>query len=70
MLVLNRRRNEAIRIGDDITVIVGRISGRRVALGIDAPEHVSVFRGEQKQDRQAESVSSPARREELLPDET
>jgi carbon storage regulator len=46
MLVLSRHRDEAIRIGDDITIIVVEIRGDKVRLGIEAPQHVAVHRGE------------------------
>lgn len=46
MLVLSRRKGEQIVIGHDVTVVVLRISGGKVALGIAAPEKVSVKRKE------------------------
>jgi carbon storage regulator len=46
MLVLSRRVSERIVIGDDITITVTRISGNRVALGIEAPENMRILRGE------------------------
>ena len=46
MLVLTREKNEAIRIGDDITVCVVEIRGNKVRLGIDAPKEVPVHREE------------------------
>ncbi|MFK7821335.1 MAG: carbon storage regulator [Planctomycetaceae bacterium] len=46
MLVLSRKKSESIVIGDDITIKVVRISGGRVRIAIDAPQHVKVSRGE------------------------
>lgn len=46
MLVLTRKKNEAIMIGDDIQVVVVDIRGDKVRLGIDAPKEVSVHRRE------------------------
>ncbi len=46
MLVLSRREQESIRIGEGITVVVGRISGGKVSLMIDAPASVPVHREE------------------------
>lgn len=46
MLVLSRKAGEKLVIGDNITLVVNRISGNRVAIGIDAPHSVRVVRGE------------------------
>ena len=46
MLVLKRKVDEVVRIGDDVTIIVVEIRGDRVRLGIEAPREVSVHRGE------------------------
>ena len=46
MLVLTRKRGEEILIGDDIKLIVNRIAGNRVTIGIDAPGNVAILRGE------------------------
>jgi len=46
MLVLTRRFNEQITIGNDIVVTVVAINGDRVRIGIDAPKDVPVFRKE------------------------
>jgi carbon storage regulator len=46
MLVLTRKRNEIITIGDDIQVQVIDIRGDKVRIGIIAPKEVSVHRME------------------------
>lgn len=46
MLILARRINERIVIGDDICVSVVDIKGDQVKLGIEAPRHVRVYRQE------------------------
>ena len=46
MLVLTRKQSEKIRIGDNITITVIRMKGKSVRLGIEAPNNVSVLRGE------------------------
>lgn len=46
MLVLSRRLEETLIIGDDIKVTVLGISGNQVRLGISAPKVVSVHREE------------------------
>jgi carbon storage regulator CsrA len=46
MLVLTRKYQEKIRIGDNITITVLRTKGKTVRLGIEAPADVPVIRGE------------------------
>jgi len=46
MLILSRKVNEKIMIGDDIAVSVIEIRGDQVKLGVDAPRTVKVFRRE------------------------
>jgi carbon storage regulator len=46
MLVLTRKANQAIAIGDDIRVVVVAIEGDQVRLGIEAPRAVAVDRAE------------------------
>jgi carbon storage regulator len=46
MLVLSRKQQERLRVGDSIVVTVIHVSGDRVRLGIDAPSNVLVLREE------------------------
>ena len=46
MLVLARKKNESILIGDDIEIIVSEISEDRVKLAIRAPKSMKIFRKE------------------------
>jgi len=46
MLVLSRRENESIVVGDRITVKVVRIRGNRVRRAVEAPEETRVVRRE------------------------
>jgi carbon storage regulator len=46
MLVLTRKSNQSIMIGDDIEVSVLAIMGEKVRIGIQAPRDVPVFRTE------------------------
>ncbi|MDP7018942.1 MAG: carbon storage regulator [Pirellulaceae bacterium] len=46
MLVLTRKSQEQIRIGDDIVVTVLRVKGNSVRVGVEAPRQIRVVRGE------------------------
>jgi carbon storage regulator len=46
MLVLSRKINESIIIGEDIEIRIVDVSGKSVKLGIDAPRDVTVHRKE------------------------
>jgi carbon storage regulator len=46
MLVLGRRKNESIVIGEEVEVIIIDVRGGKVKLGITAPKNVPVHRKE------------------------
>ena len=46
MLVLTRKTNQSIMIGDDIEISVLAVMGEKVRIGIEAPRSVPVFRKE------------------------
>ena len=61
MLILTRRLNESIMIGDEIVVTIVDIRGDKVRLGIDAPQDIPVHRQEvyeaiQRENRKASQV--------------
>ncbi len=62
MLVLTRKSNQSIMIGDDIEVSVLSIMGEKVRIGIQAPRDVPVFRREVyleiQQERSGSSVDA------------
>jgi carbon storage regulator len=65
MLVLTRKSNQSIMIGDEIEVSVLSIMGEKVRIGIQAPRDIPVFRKEVYLEIQSENVSagSPAKTE-------
>jgi carbon storage regulator CsrA len=46
MLVLTRKNQEQIRIGDNITISILKVKGNSVRVGIEAPRDIRVIRGE------------------------
>lgn len=63
MLVLTRKSNQSIMIGDDIEVSVLAIMGEKVRIGIQAPRDVPVFRREVYLEIQRENAGEGAREE-------
>ena len=61
MLVLTRKSNQSIMIGDDIEVSVLSVMGEKVRIGIQAPQEVPVFRKEIYLEihREATGVAAP-----------
>lgn len=59
MLVLSRKKDERIIIGDQITVMVIEIRGDKVRLGIDAPKEVTVHREEVYEAIRREQQTNP-----------
>ena len=55
MLVLTRKKNESIVIGDNIEITVVDIQGDQVRIGINAPKNVSIHRKEIYLEIQAEN---------------
>ena len=61
MLVLTRKVDEAILIGDDIRSCVLGVDGDRVSIGVDAPRSMRIFRNElleETRDMNREAVNS------------
>ncbi len=46
MLILTRKKDEAIRVGEDIRIVLVQIKGGQVRLGIECPSSVRVLREE------------------------
>jgi carbon storage regulator len=67
MLVLTRKSNQSIMIGDDIEISVLAIMGEKVRIGIQAPRDIPVFRKEVYLEIQQEQVAGEGKgvREEV-----
>ena len=46
MLILSRKVDEKIKIGDDITLTIIEVHGDMVKIGVEAPKSVKIFRQE------------------------
>ncbi len=58
MLVLSRRRDESIIIGDNVVVTIVDIRGDKVRLGIQAPQEIPVHRREVYEAIQRENLNA------------
>lgn len=58
MLVLTRKTNESIMIGDNIEVVVVSVHGEQVKIGIKAPRDVTVHRREVYEAIQKENIEA------------
>lgn len=55
MLILTRKHNESIMVGDNVEIVVLEIKGDQIKLGVQAPKNVKVYRGEVYKDIQEEN---------------
>lgn len=60
MLVLSRKQNQRILVGDSVVVTVVRVSGDKVRLGIEAPDGMRVLREELDTHSLGEVVLEPS----------
>ncbi len=58
MLVLARKLNESIMIGDDIEIVIVDIKGDQIKLGIKAPKKIAVHRKEIYEEIQLENIAA------------
>ena len=68
MLILSRRVNERILIGDAIEIFVVDIRGDQVKIGIKAPREVKVYRQEVLAEIQQQNIEASQAEPERLPE--
>ncbi|MCM2675694.1 carbon storage regulator CsrA [Alkalicoccobacillus plakortidis] len=72
MLVLTRKKNEHIQIGEDIEISILAIEGDQIKIGIQAPRHIDIHRKEiyitiQQENAEAVNEFSFDQLKEVLP---
>ncbi len=65
MLILSRKINEKIKIGEDITLTILEVRGDQVKIGVEAPKDVKVFRQEVYESIQKENLEAAKAPEDL-----
>ncbi len=65
MLVLTRKSNQSIMIGDDIEISVLAVMGEKVRIGIEAPRAIPVFRKEVYLEIQQDAAAEDATGEQV-----
>jgi carbon storage regulator len=58
MLILSRKENQSIMIGEDVEITVVSIKGDHIKLGIQAPKNVKVYRKELYDEIQAANIQA------------
>lgn len=66
MLVLSRKKKEAVLIGEEIKITVIGIEGDKVKLGIEAPENLTIYREEIYEAIKAENKKAAAVNPDVL----
>ena len=66
MLILSRKVNERIKIGDNVTITIIETRGDMVKVGVEAPKNIKVFRQEIFDAIQKENIAAENTSEENL----
>lgn len=67
MLVLSRKVNQSIMVGDNVRVVVVAVDRDQVKLGIEAPREIAVHRSEIYEEIQRNNRSAAAAQQEATP---
>lgn len=66
MLILSRKEDEVIKLGNDVTIKIVSISKSGVKVGIDAPKDMMILRGELASDVTKENIQASKQSTENL----
>ncbi len=66
MLVLSRKVNQQIRIGEDVVITIVRFRAGSVGIGIEAPKNIRVLRGELLKETASNVATVEAKDENLV----
>lgn len=67
MLVLGRKKNQSIIIGDDIEVMIVEIDGENVKIGVQAPKKIHIYRKELLKEIELANIKAAVRKKPELP---
>lgn len=67
MLILARKTNESIMIGDQIEISIVDIKGDQVKVGIQAPNDIKIYRQEVYKAIQMENIKAMETKPDILP---
>lgn len=66
MLVLTRKLNQSIQIGDDIEIKILAVDGEQIKIGINAPKSVEIYRKEIYIDIQEENKNAASHTTDIM----